>query len=134
MLGEALPGWRFEPAREGGRAVPSRVLVLGFFRPPAISFAPPENPRYKNTTAPEDIPWPTAVSVPPYPPNALGSGKVVVEADISDAGRVTAARVVSPATAFDSAAADAARQWTFRPATRANRAIASRAFLVVSFV
>src|ERR1700752_4119140 len=30
MLAEALPSWRFEPAREGSRAVPTRVLVLGF--------------------------------------------------------------------------------------------------------
>ena len=59
---------------------------LGFFRPPGTTFAAPENPRYKSTTAPEELPWPTSVLVPPYPMNALGSGKVVLEADISDAG------------------------------------------------
>jgi TonB family protein len=134
MLREALPSWRFEPAREGGRALASRVLVLGFFRPPAITFAPPENPRYKNTTAPAELPWPTSVTAPPYPPNALGSGKVVVEADLSDRGRVTNTRVLTPPSPFDSAAADSLREWRFRPASRGNRDVASRAFLVFSFV
>lgn len=134
MLGGALPRWRFEPVREAGQAVSSRVLVLGFFRPPGTTFATPENPRYKNTTAPEELPWPTSVVVPPYPPNALGSGKVVVEADISEAGRVTGTRVLTTATAFDGAAVDSLRQWKWRPARRANREVASRAFVVLSFV
>ncbi len=134
MLAEALPTWRFEPAREGGRAVPSRVLVLGFFRPPLTSFAAPDKPRYKNTTAPAELPWPTSVAVPPYPPNALGSGKVVLEAELSDRGRVTQTRVLTPPSPFDSAAADSLRQWQFRPASRGNRDVSSRAFLVFSFV
>ena len=134
MLGEALPSWRFEPARSEGRAVKSRVLVLGLFRPPATAFAMPSAPRYKSAVAPSDIPWPTSVAVPPYPPNALGSGKVALEADVSEAGTVTAVRVVSPTGAFDGAASDAARQWKFRPARQGTRDVASRAFLVMSFV
>ena len=133
ILGDALPSWRFEPAREGGKPVRSRVLVVGFFRPPALVFAAPEAPRYKTTVAPDEIPWPTAVVVPPYPPQALGSGKVILEADISDTGTVAAARVLSPASPFDGAAADAVRRWTFRPANRKNRDVASRAFFVFSF-
>jgi hypothetical protein len=134
MLGDALPSWRFEPAREGGNGVPSRVLVLGFFRPPGINFAAPESPRYKGTVAPDEIPWPTAVVPPAYPSNAVGSGKVVLEVDISDRGAVTGARVLTEATPFDISSAAAVRQWTFRPAWRANREVASRAFFVFSFV
>jgi len=134
MLAEALPAWRFEPASEGGRAVASRVLVLGFFRPPSLTFAAPDNPRYKGTTAPPELPWPTSVVVPPYPPNALGSGKVALQVDVDDAGSVTAAQVLSPRSPFDGAAADSVRQWKFRPASRGNREVVSRAFIVVSFV
>jgi TonB family protein len=133
MLGHALPSWRFEPARAEGRAVPSRVLVLGFFRPPELHFAAPQNPRYKDTVAPDEIPWPTSVTVAPYPPSATGSGYVLLEADVSESGTVTGTRRASPTTPFDSAAAEAARQWTFRPARRGNRDVASRAFLVFSF-
>jgi TonB family protein len=134
MLGEALPSWRFEPARAEGRAVPSRVLVLGFFRPPGLTFAAPERPRYRDTEAPEDIPWPTSVIVPAYPANALGSGKVVLEVDVSADGRVSGTRRLTQSTPFDSAASAAVQQWTFRPASRRSREVASRAFLVFSFV
>jgi hypothetical protein len=134
MLGEALPTWRFEPARRGGSAVASRVLVLGFFRPPGLTFAAPESPRYKGTVAPDEIPWPTSVAVPAYPTNAVGSGKVVLEVDISDRGAVTGTRILTEPTPFDVSSAAAARQWTFRPAWQANREVASRAFFVFTFV
>ena len=134
MLEGAVRSWQFEPAREGGRAVPSRALVLGFFRPPSTSFAAPEAPRYKSTAAPEEIPWPTSVNVPPYPPNALGSGAVILEADVSESGAVTGTRVLSAAGAFDGAATEAVQGWTFRPAHHAGRAVPSRAFMVLSFI
>lgn len=134
QLALAVRAWRFEPSREGGRAVPSRVLVLGFFRPPSITFAAPETPRYKSTTPPEELPWPASVAVPPYPPNALGSGKVLLEADVSDAGAVTRTRRISDASAFDDAAAQAVNAWRFRPARRLGREVASRVFLVLSFI
>lgn len=134
QLQEDLRSWQFDPAREGDRAVGTRVLVLGLFRPPTLSIQAPPTPRYKATVAPETIPWPTFVAVPPYPANVAGSGKVILEADVSADGAVATARVLGQASAFDSAALEAVRQWTFRPAVTAGRAVASRAFLVFSFV
>jgi len=134
MLRGAVQGWKFEPAHDSGHAAPSRVLVLGFFRPPMLTFAAPERPRYKDTTAPPEIPWPTSVTVPPYPPGALGSGKVILEVDVSAAGRVTSAHVLSPASGFDGAASDTARAWSFRPASRSGRPVDARAYLVFSFI
>lgn len=134
QLNQAVRSWQFEPAVEQGRRVAARVLVLGFFRPPTLSIQAPENPRYKTTSAPEEIPWPTFVAVPPYPANVVGSGKVIVEIDVSDEGAVASARVVAPGTAFDAVALDTARQWTFRPASRSGRAVGARAYLVFSFV
>lgn len=133
QLAEAVRSWRFAPAREGDRRVGARVLVLGLFRPQATVPAP-EKPLYKTTQAPEELPWPTFVALPPYPANVMGSGKVVVETDVSDEGKVVSVRALGAATAFDSAALDAARQWTFRPAARAGRPIPSRAFLVFAFM
>ena len=133
LLGEDLRSWRFEPARVGDRAAASRLLVLGFFRPPLLLFAAPSNPTYRNTVAPDEIPWPTAVVVPPHPPNVMGSGKVVIEAEVSSRGAVTAVRVVSATTAFDAAAADTVRRWTFRPAKYEGRPVAARVVLVFSF-
>jgi TonB family protein len=130
----AVRGWRFEPAREQGRAVRSRVLVLGFFRPPELAVIAPERPRYKDTTAPEELPWPTSVTVPPYPPNALGSGKVILEVEVSEEGKVASTRVLNPGSPFDGAAAGAAQAWTFRPASRNGRPVATRAYFVFTFV
>jgi hypothetical protein len=134
MLREDLKRWRFEPARDGGHAVSSRVLVLGFFRPPETEVPAPERPRYKDAAAPEELPWPTSAVVPPYPPNALGNGKVLFEVEISDAGKVVSTRVLNPGTPFDSAATGAAKAWVFRPASRNGRPVASRAYFVFSFV
>jgi len=132
-LARAVPSWRFEPAQEKGKAVPSRVAVLWLARPPLTAFVAPANPRYKGTTAPDYLPWPTSIAVAPYPPGALGSGTVVLEADISDRGHVTGTHRLSATSAFDAAADEAARKWTFRPAQAHNRDVASRAVLIFSF-
>jgi hypothetical protein len=134
MLRDALPSWRFEAAASEGRPVQSRVLVLGFFRPPALNFPAPEAPLYKQTTAPDEIPWPTLVVAPPYPANVVvGTGRLVMAVDISDRGAVTTIRVVGGSSPFERVAATALRQWKFRPVTRGNRAVASRAFIVFVF-
>jgi TonB family protein len=134
LLRDAVRSWQFEAAVADGVRTGAHVLVLGFFRPSGMTLTTPESPRYKTTSAPADIPWPTLVAVPPYPPNLVGSGKVLIEADISGEGAVASARVVAPGSAFDSAALDTARQWKFRPATKGGRGVPSRAFLVFSFV
>jgi TonB family protein len=118
----------------GGQAVAAPILVLGFFRPPATAFAAPDAPRYKDAVAPEELPWPTSVAVPPYPPNALGNGMVVLEADVSERGTVTRTRVLSRAGPFDAAAGDALAKWAFRPARYKGREVQTRAFFVFSFM
>jgi TonB family protein len=133
QLADAVRSWRFEAAREGDSRVPSRVLVLGFFRPPAFNIPTPEAPRYKTTEAPPELPWPTFVAVPPYPPNAVGSGVVILDSDVADDGTVSDARVLNPGGAFDSAARDAATQWTYRPARRDGSDVASRVFMLFTF-
>ena len=134
VIREALRGWNFEPARDQGRAVRSHVLVLGFFRPPELAVIAPPRPRYKDTVAPPELPWPTSVTVPPYPPHALGSGKVVLEVEVSAEGKVSGTRVLNPGSPFDSAATGAAQAWAFRPASRNGHPSATRAFFIFSFV
>jgi TonB family protein len=134
VLRDAIGGWRFEPAHEQGKAARSRVLVLGFFRPPDTAVIAPPRPRYKDTVAPDEIPWPTSVTVPPYPPGALGSGKVVLEVDVSAEGKVASPRVLTPASAFDAASTETAQAWAFRPASHNGRPVAARAYFMFSFV
>jgi TonB family protein len=134
LLRDAVGSWGFDPATANGRPVGARVLVLGLFRPPALSIQAPERPAYESTRAPAEIPWPASVAVPPNPANVVGSGTVFVEADVADRGTVVSARALGSASAFDSAALDATRQWVFRPAARDGRPVASRVFLIFSFV
>jgi TonB family protein len=134
LMRQKLPEWQFEPARENGQAVASHVLVLGLFRPPMIQFAMPEAPRYKDTQAPDDVPWPTSAEVPVYPPEATGSGMSLLQVDVSRDGTVTGTRVVGGSSPFDAVAAQGLRNWKFRPALRQNRQAASRFYAVILFI
>jgi TonB family protein len=133
LRADLLSSWAFDPAREQGRPVGARVLVLGVFLPASLQVRRPERPRYRETSAPAALPWPTEMVVPPYPPTAIGAGTVIVEVDVSEQGAVASARTMPPAGAFDGAARDAIRAWTFRPAAPQGRPLASRVFVVVSF-
>jgi TonB family protein len=113
--------------------VESRVLVAGLFRPAMLLPPAPEGFETPDAPPSEEIPYPTSVAIPPYPPNALGSHYVLVEVEVGEAGSVTAARVVSRTSGFDSAALDASREWRFRPAKRAGRPVPTVAYLLFAF-
>jgi hypothetical protein len=74
------------------------------------------------------------VSVPPYPPTALGSAKVILEGEVSERGQVTATHLFAGEAPFDASAADTARAWTFRPAMHGNREVASRVVMIFTFI
>jgi TonB family protein len=80
-----------------------------------------------------DVPVPTTMVPPVYPPRALGNGVVIVELAVDASGAVKNTRVVRSAGGFDGAALDAARKWQFRPAQRAGAAVPSYAYIVFGF-
>jgi TonB family protein len=121
-FGEALTSavrtWRFAPATSAGSGRPTPtagpVLVVGLFRPPALyggttSGTPPEQ---REAPAPR-LPRVEAMTLPAYPPNALGEGVVLVEIEMTRAAEPRGYRVLSPSSGFDSAALDAVRSWRF---------------------
>jgi TonB family protein len=81
----------------------------------------------------DDIPFPTSLEVPNYPPNAIGSAYVLVEVEVGESGSVSSAKTIGETTGFDSAALQAARAWTFRPASRDGRLVSAFAYLVFAF-
>jgi TonB family protein len=134
VIQKSVERWRFAPARDKGRMVASHVLVAGLFRPAMLMFPAPDIENEGPDPDPSnDAPMPTSVAVPPYPPNALGSAYVLIEVKLSRDGAHEDARVVSPKTGFDSAALDAARGWSFRPATRENEPVPANAYLLFLF-
>ena len=131
-LEQAIAGWSFEAAREGGVAAEGHVLVAGLYRPAALMFPAPPPPAAPPAGG-GPVPVPRSVAVPPYPPNAMGDALVLVEIDVGEDGGVTSTRVVGAGSGFDGAAQDAARAWRFAPALAAGRPAPSRAYVVFGF-
>jgi len=120
---EAAMGWRFSPAIEDGKAVPSQVRVPVEFEP----------------DPPAAAPGATGAHAPPlYPAQALAGrveGKVVLLVDIDAAGAVLDVAVESsePAGVFDANAIAAARTWRFEPEVKDGRPVPSRVRVPVAF-
>jgi TonB family protein len=120
--------WHFSPAempidaavrKPGGptsRPVQATVLVAGVFRPPALMGPTMGEPIRNVATASSDVPFPTSMVTPPFPPMVVNPGVALVEVQVEADGSVSDAKIRVPAPGFDSAALDAARQWKFRPA------------------
>ena len=133
LIRNRLADWRFQPAREDGKPVASRVLVTGIYRPAMLEFPAPDKPSLPRADPQSGAPVPTSVAIAPYPPNAMGDASVMVEVQLDAQGSMADARVVGGTPGFDSAAEGAARQWKFSPATRKGAAVPSRAYLFFSF-
>jgi TonB family protein len=136
---DAVRTWQFLAADELTDAavrhpIASKVLIAGLFRPPAffdgsVMGEPPKD----LASASDEIPFPTAVVVAPYPPNALGDGMVLVEVVVQPGGTAANARVIRSAPPFDEPALAAARQWMFRPARLRGQPVATFAYILFGF-
>jgi TonB family protein len=138
-------GWRFVPAeamipiaeqRAGGpltRAIESKVLVAGIFRPPTFFTPTIGEPITEVANASDEIPFPISIVRPLFPPNALNAGVVLVEARVSPSGAVIGAVVKISGPGFDDIALDAAKQWRFRPARVGGTFVPSLAYIVFGF-
>jgi TonB family protein len=142
----AVRDWRFAPAEEDVQAepgrpgtpasrqlVPSTVLVAALFRQPAF-YGPTigEIPRDVASASAETA-FPLTTTVPLFPPSALSSGVVLLEAQVDRNGAVAAGTVIRSAPPFDDAALAAARQWTFRPARMRGAPVATRVYMLFGF-
>jgi len=133
VLKRSVQDWKFQPAREDGRAVATRVLVAGLFRPALLFFPAPDSLPLPAPDPDASIPIPKSVAVPPYPPNAQGSASALVELAVAADGSVSGARLIGEAPGFAEAALAAARAWTFRSASRRGRNVPARAYLIFVF-
>jgi len=108
LVTAAVRDWKFFPAREvvnadaarsGGSiaraAVQSTILVVALFRPPAMNTPTlGETPR-DVASGSDATPFPTATTLPPYPPTAFGGGVVHLEAPASPLGSVDDVDVIA---------------------------------------
>ena len=140
---DAVTAWRFTPAVEdaigtdgkaaGPKPVNSKVIVASLFRPPTLLTPTLGEPPATVGTASVDVAYPTAMRQPPYPPQALFGAVVMIEVLVDATGRPSEPRVAVSSPAFDQAALDAARLWSFQPARINGRAAATYAYLVFGF-
>jgi TonB family protein len=133
LLAQQVAGWRFAPARVEGSAAPSRVLVVGVFRPATLVGPAPGQPAQDAESASAEVPFPLEMEGPAYPAQGLGDATVLLEAEVGQDGRVAGTRVVAGGSPFDSAAAEAARGWRFRPARHEGEPVPALAYLVFGF-
>ena len=136
----AVRGWTFTPAEErdpaaGPTPVPveSKVLVVALFRPPALTGPTLGEPSSDVGAASPDVPAPSAVTMPLFPPNAVNDGVVLTELTVAADGRVASARTVRSAAGFDEAALDALRPTMFRPAQVRGQAAERFVYVVTAF-
>jgi len=142
----AVRDWRFFPARdvvdpERARAgeptsrvaVPSTVLVAAIFRPPSITTPTlgeaPTDVRNGSTA----VPRPESLIAPVYPPRAMGSGTVLLEAHVSATGSVDDVGVIATTPPFDEPAKDAVRKWHFRPAQVNSAPVRALVYVICGF-
>ena len=127
LVVDAVRAWTFVPGAEG------HVLVAAVFRPPAIQ-GPTLGELPRDVAAGSNrIPFPVSAVLPPFPPMAIATGVVLVEARVDAAGKVTDTIVTRSAPPFDDAARTAVHLWSFRPASAAGRPIASVVYVVLGF-
>jgi TonB family protein len=132
LMTTAVQAWQFRPARQDV-PVESSVLVAGVFRPPTIN-TPSLGGQPSDLESPgRNIPFPTRIVTPPYPPRAIDNAAVLVEVQVGPSGNVTDAKALSKTSGFDDAAVDAARRWVFRPAEMDAGPIQAVAYVVFGF-
>jgi TonB family protein len=142
---QAVKTWRFKPAerdipeaqrKPGGPSterVDAKILVAAVFRRPSVLGLTLGEPVRDVAAASADIPSPTSIVPPPYPPAALSPGVVLVEVRVDAKGSVSDAQVRLSAPGFDNVALSTARQWAFRPAQSGGASRPAVAYIVFGF-
>jgi TonB family protein len=124
--------WSYRSATRDGRPVASRASVVALFRPPTLLGA--ETPPPARPSRPSgEVPYPTNVVTPTYPPNALFEGVVAIEVEVDASGAVANAEILHPAEGFDSVALEAAKQFRFEPAKREGHPFSAFAVVIFGF-
>ena len=109
--------------------------MAAVYRPPQVYAAPAAGAETKTVgeLSPE-LPAPSALTMPPsYPPQATRDGTVVIELELSMAGVVGDAKVISRPSAFDAAALSTVRSWRFGIPAKPSGAESIYVYAVVGF-
>jgi protein TonB len=138
---EAVRGWQFAPARELVRAsgrssrnpVRSSVLVVAVYRPPVL-VGPTLGERPKDVSPPSSaVASPSMMPAPPFPPDAVLGGTVLLEVRVDANGAIENVAVLQASPPFGDVAAKTVRDWIFRPAQRNGVRVPATVYVIVGF-
>ena len=125
----ALSKWRFQRDPE-----PASVVVIVNFRQPTLMSAGDSSVTVPGSPINPSLPYPKVVAEPPYPPNSLSEGSVVLELTVSAEGAVSRVEVTRGVGGLTQAGIDAVKRWRFLPAKdSAGRNVPSQAYAVLVF-
>jgi len=106
----ALSQWRLQPDIKG-----SQLVVVHFQQPYLYNIDAGEE-EISPAKSPLQLPYPTHVVQPLYPPNALAQGGVILRAEISADGSVSKVETIKSMGVLTGTSIDALRRWRFIPA------------------
>ena len=120
----AVRGWQFVPASElvqgRGRSsrvdVPSSVLVVAVYRAPVLVGPTLGEPPRDVAPPSSAVASPAMMPAPPFPPNAVFGGTVLLEVHVDADGGIEHVNVLRASPPFDAVAVKTVRDWVFRPA------------------
>ena len=133
MLTQAVRDWRFSPAQDSSRAVESKVLVAGLFRPPALTGPTLGQPPTEVARPSDDIALPVRMVSPDFPAEAVRGGVVLLEARVDGRGAVRDIDLLRSAAPFDADAVGALGDWAFRPARIRGADASTLVYVVMGF-
>jgi len=105
----ALSKWRSTDKEK------NEELVIVHFRQPHLQLLGKGKETLDPKGAKESLPYPTDITSPSYPPDALGQGVVVLRTDITAEGKVEDVEVIQSLGVLTDTSIDAVRKWKFSP-------------------
>jgi len=136
---DVIPRWRFDPARDIDykgleTAVDMPVMIAAIYRPPVLMNTPTIGEPPKDWSKPSgDAPFPVALTMPNYPPQARDGGVVLFELSITEDGAVKDARAIGATIGFESASRQALASWRFKGGMYRARPVPATAYVLFGF-
>ena len=121
----AVAGWRFRDSDNGD------ILVVVDFRTPNLYSTGSAEKNLASAGATPGLAYPKKIVEPPYPPNSLAEGSVVLHLDLAGNGSVLRVKILQGLGTLTGACVAAVRSWQFVPArTKKGMTASSEAYAV----
>lgn len=133
LLEDAVGAWKFAPSGSPADAMAGVTLVIAVFHSPSAYEQGPSPVPAPPGGGLTEIPLPTTVVTPHFPPKVYSGGVAVLKLHVDGDGHVAESRPVGDVTPFTEVARTAAAKWQFRPAERNGKRVDGVVYGVFAF-